>query len=244
MGQPLIGSGRYAQFKSSAGLLLRLELAIQAGEQATSVKQVSDGRDLYEHWRIAGKEQVNHVDLRRVAAAISRSSSAGLTSSTSASLATGGLPKLLQQLNENFDFTKAEVGTDKIGDVPVFFATGVWRAEKLAVAAPQAVKDGAIHFEKLPVHLPHQVEVLIGQQDYFPYRVDYQRWQPQDGKHVLKPAVTTEFFEVAIDDPLDPSQFQFQQPKINMTDRTNAFLQSMGLKPDDMAAKSPSETRR
>ena len=70
MGQPLVGSGVYAQLASSAGLLVRMELAIQAGEQATSVRQISDGRDLWEHWRMAGVERVNHIDLRAVEAAI------------------------------------------------------------------------------------------------------------------------------------------------------------------------------
>ena len=65
LGQPLIGSGSYAQLASNVGPLLRLELAIQAGEQATSVKQVSDGSVMWESWRIGGSTKLNRIDLRR-----------------------------------------------------------------------------------------------------------------------------------------------------------------------------------
>ena len=244
MGQPLVGSGKYAQLGSSVGPLLRLELAIQAGEQATSVKQIATVTDLWEHWRIGGKEKLNRIDLRRVQAAIKKAPGKALSTSTSSSLATGGLPKLLQQLNENFDFAKKPVRSGSIGEVPVMAVRGVWRAEKLAAAAPNAVEGDTIFFEKLPLHLPHEVEVLIGKSDAFPYRVTYQQFQSIEGKHELKPVVTTEFFEVAVNQPLDPSQFQFQEPaNISSTDRTDVFLQTLGLTPTEVA-RTPDETQR
>lgn len=240
MGQPLVGSGEYAQLRSSAGLLLRMELAIQAGEQAASVTQISDGRDLWEHWRMAGTERVNHVDLQRVENAVKQAPAGSATVATSANLASGGLPKLLLQLAENFEFDKAEVQSGKVGKVPVWFTVGVWKPERLAAAAPQAVTGDTISFEKLPVHLPHQVEVLLGQNDLFPYRVTYQRWHPQDGKHVLRPAVTTEFFEVAIDEQLDPTQFNYQKPtNLSVADRTDAFIQSLGIQTKPGVATKP-----
>lgn len=246
MGQPLVGSGEYAQLRSSAGLLLRMELAIQAGEQATSVKQISDGRDLWEHWRMAGTERVNHVDLRRVENALKQAPAGAATVATSANLASGGLPKLLHQLEQNFEFDKAEVQSGKVGQVPVWFAVGVWKPERLAAAAPQAVAGDTISFEKLPVHLPHQVEVLIGKDDLFPYRVTYQRWHSQDGKHVLRPAVTAEFFEVAIGTLLDPTQFNYQKPtNLSVADRTDAFIQSLGIQTNPgVASKSPVQQSR
>ena len=241
MGQPLVGSGEYAQLRSSSGLLLRMELAIQAGAQATSVKQISDGRDLWEHWRIGETERLNHVDIRRVDDAIKQAPGGAAIGATSANLARGGVPKLLSQLESNFDFTKAAISSGEIGDVPVWLALGVWKPERLAKAAPQAVDaEGNISFEKLPVHLPHQVEVLVGHQDLFPYRVTYHRFQAQDGKQLPKPAVTVEFFEVAIGGALDPSQFHFQQPSnISVADRTDAFIQSLGIRPSNGVATKP-----
>lgn len=239
MGQPLVGSGGYAQLRSSVGLLLRMELAIQTGEQATSVKQVSDGRDLWEHWRIGETERLNHVDLRRVQNAVKHAGGV-VIGATSANLASGGLPKLLQQLEQNFDFSKAEVRSGKIADVPVWIAVGVWNPAQLAAAVPQAASGDEIAFDKLPAHLPHQVEILLGQKDLFPYRVTYHQWHKQDGKHVLKPAVTTEFFEVAIGGELDPTQFHYQRPNhISVVDRTDAFIAALGIQIKSGVATKP-----
>ena len=244
MGQQLVGSGEYAQLESSAGLLVRMELAIQAGEQATSVRQISDGRDLWEHWRMAGVERVNHIDLRAVEEAIKQAPAGAITAGTSSNLAAGGLPKLLQQLVENFDFSKATVKSGRVGEVPVWFAVGVWNPTRLAAAAPQAVDGNTISFEKLPTHLPHQVELLLGKDDLFPYRVTYQRWRPSNGKHELFSAVTTEFFQRTLDEELDPSQFLYKRPdNVSVTDRTDAFLASIGLKPKPAVAAKPGAER-
>ena len=241
LGQSLVGSGTYAQAASTVGPLLRLELAIQAGEQATSVKQVSDGQVLWESWRIGQQNTLNRIDLRKVQAAARRAGPQAIPTSTSASLATGGIPKLLRQLEANFDFGQSKVRSGKIGDVPVFALSGVWRGEKLAKAAPKAVRKEKILFEELPDHLPHQVELLIGQSDYFPYRVTYQRWKTKDGKLALSPVVTTEFFEVSSkNEPIDMSQFVFQNPnKLAANDRTESFLKALGLKPTEVADRVP-----
>lgn len=240
MGQPLIGSGEYAQLRSSSGLLLRLELTIQAGEQATTVRQISDGRDLWEHWRIGEAERLNHVDMRRVDDAISRSPGGSAVGATSTNLARGGIPRLLSQLEENFDFSQAPPRSGKIGDVPVWSVTGEWKSERLVQAVPQAVDNGKIVYEKLPSHLPHHVEVLLGRKDSFPYRVTYHRIHEDEGKRVAVPMVTTEFYEVAIGEVLDASQFHFRQPdNLSTADRTEAFIRSLGLTSSTEIATKP-----
>lgn len=232
MGQPLVGSGEYAQLKATSGLLLRLELAMQAGGQASSVKQICNGRDLWEHWRLGDNEKLHHVDLRRVEAGLAGADSGETAGNASSDLARGGLPKLLSQLEQNFDFSKVPPRIGTTAGVEMWVVTGVWKQERLEQVAPEAAKDGTIIFKKLPVHLPHQVELQLGQSDLFPYRITYQRWSPQDGPAggLMKPAVTTEFYEVALNAPLDPSQFNYQQPNdIGVADRTGVFLKSLGI---------------
>ena len=235
MGQPLVGSGEYAQMTSSAGLFLRMSLSIQAGNQPTSVQQFKVGRDLWEHWRIGETERINHIDLRRVDEAVQR---AGGAVGTSANLASGGVPKLLAQLANTFDFDRAAVRPGKLGEVPVWFATGVWIGEKLAKAAPSAVDGDKIVYDRLPAHLPHQVELVLGREDFFPYRVTYLRYRTEDGKHVLRPAVTTEFYGVAIGYEIDPSQFNYKPPaNVSFSDRTDAFLKAMGIGSTEVAGR-------
>ena len=239
LGQPLVGSGRYAQLKSTTGLLLRMELAIQAGQQTTSIRHICDGSSLWEHWRIGENERVNQVDLKRVAKTLKQNPVP--LSMTSSNLASGGLPRLLSQLATNFDFDAGEVRSGKVGpkdgpNLDVWSVTGVWRSESLATAAPQAVAENKIVLEKLPTHLPHQVELVIGQSDFFPYRVTYQKWERKEKQLVLIPVVTTEFFEVRIGGALDPTQFQYAQPThVHVADHTDVFLKSLGVatRPND-----------
>lgn len=244
MGQPLVGSGEYAQLSSSAGLLLRLELSIQAGEQATSVKQISDGRDLWEHWISGEQQRVNHIDLRRVERTVKALPKGTYVGGTSANLAIGGLPQLLSQLSRTFEFGRAPVRSGRIGETPVWFATGIWHGELLAKAAPKAVRDGKIVYEMLPVHLPHQVELVLGKNDLFPYRVTYFRYQKLDLEHVLRPAVTTEFFDVEFGRKLNPAQFHYQTPKqMSFVDKTESFMQAMGIPLDTTMATKPEVDR-
>ena len=234
LGQPLVGTGRYAQLDSSSGLLLRLELAIQAGQQTTSVKQISDGRSLWEHWRIGQNERVNHIDLKRVARSV-KQYGPGTLSMNSSSLASGGLPKLFTQLSTHFDFDDQVVRTGNLGGLDVVALTGVWRAEKLAQAAPQAIDGQNIVFSRLPKHLPHQVEVILGKEDLFPFRVTYQKWEGSNPAR-LTPVVTTEFFEVSFDDVLDASQFHYERtPNLQAADQTDVYLKSLGIasRPDE-----------
>ncbi len=243
LGQPLVGSGSYAQLDSTTGLLLRMELAIQAGQQTTSIKHICDGSSLWEHWRIGENERVNQVDLKRVAKTLKQNPAP--LSMTSSNLASGGLPRLVTQLATNFDFDTTAVRSGTVGskegvNVNVWSVTGVWRAESLANTAPNAVVDNKIVLEKLPSHLPHQVELVIGQSDFFPYRVTYQKWEQKDKQLVLTPVVTTEFFEVRIGGALDPTQFQYEQPThVHVADHTDVFLQSLGVatRPNDVKSR-------
>lgn len=242
LGQPLVGSGEYAQLESSGGVLLRMELAIQAGEQATSVKQLSDGRHLWEHWRIGDSERVNHVDLRRVRKALHEAG--GVAVGATSNLASGGLPKLLQQLEANFDFSQSKVRSGKLASVPVWSTAGTWKPARIASAAPEAVTGQQVELHRLPSHVPHRVELLIGQKDLFPYRVTYYRQHEVDGKRTWKPVVTTEFFEVAIGESLDPTQFHYRQPtNLSVADRTDAFIHALGIRSPGEPVKPGMATR-
>ncbi len=228
MGQLLVGSGEYAQLRSSQGLLLRLELAIQAGGQATSIKQVCDGRHMWVHRRVGETESLRHIDLLRVERAIAASPVAIGLEHPMGTLASGGLPKLLARLADHFDFDRAPLRRGQLSQVPVWIATGVWKPEKLASVAPHAVNGGQIVLEELGGHLPHQVEIQLGQSDLFPYKLTYQRWETKDGHPQLVPAVTTEFFEVTLGGELDARQFIYHRPSnIGVADDTDLYLQNV-----------------
>ena len=237
MGQLLVGSGEYAQLRSSQGLLLRLELAIQAGGQATSIKQVCDGRHMWVHRRVGDTESLRHIDLLRVKRAIAASPVGIGLEHPLGTLALGGLPKLLACLADHFDFDRAPLRRAQLSHVPVWIATGVWKPEKLASVAPNAVNGGQIVLEELRGHLPHQVEIQLGQSDLFPYKLTYQRWETKDGHPQLVPAVTTEFFEVTLGGELDARQFIYHRPSnILVTDDTDLYLRNVSASAEKPSA--------
>ena len=226
LGQPLVGSGVYAQAKSTTGLLLRLELAIQAGGQASSVKQICSGTKLWEQWRIGEQERLHHIDLQRVNRELARNGSTPTAGSMSANLARGGLPKVLSQLDSHFDFNQIPIERDEISKEPMWKLTGRWRPDQLGKSHPDAVQDGQVMPDKLPIHLPYEVQVHVGQSDWFPYRITYRRAASESTR--LEPMVITEFYEVAIDEDIDGKQFIFHQPSnARIADRTDSFLQSL-----------------
>ena len=204
-----------------------MELSIQAGQQTTSIKQISNGQSLWEHWRIGDKERVNHIDLRRVERTLLKHP--GTLGMSSSNLASGGLLKLTTQLAANFDFDQQPVRTGQLGGIEVLGLAGIWKSDKLAAAAPNAVEGNQIHFDRLPTHLPHQVELIVGKDDLFPYRVTYQKWDGGDKPRLL-PVVTTEFFEVAVGGALDASQFHYEEPThLQVADQTEVYLESLGI---------------
>lgn len=230
LGDPLVGSGRYVQWKSSKGILLRLELGIQASKQTTSVKQLSDGRTLWEHLRIGKIERVNRIDLRKVYEAVSQNPPA--VAMTSANLAAGGLPRLTHQLNASFDFDSRQVSVASMGEerVPVYVVTGTWRPTVLAETIPGAVNNGEIALDAFPPHLPHEVELVVDRATLFPYRIAFKKWFDEDGIKVSTQVVTTEFFEVLFDREVDPVLFQYKEPTdAHVADRTDSFLNSLGI---------------
>ncbi len=62
-GQEVAGSGTYLQTQSQRGLLLRLELKLQVGDQQSSLQQVCDGRFLWVRRDVASGVSLGRVDM-------------------------------------------------------------------------------------------------------------------------------------------------------------------------------------
>ena len=235
LGQPLIGSGTYAQLRSSRGLLLRLELAVQMGDQQTSVKQVCDDRHLWIHRRWGEVDSLSRVDLRRVEQAAQATPEPLRADVMSSLLATGGLPKLLSQLLANFDFDAAPPRARMVGDTAVWTVVGTWQPDALRQLLPDSQKwvpKGESGLHQLPPHVPHRVVVTCGQDNLFPYRVEFNRVNEerrsagQPGDHTI---MTVELLEVELGKELDPRQFNYNPGNAKVADQTDLFIQSLGL---------------
>ena len=181
----LFGSGSYQELRRGGAAMVRLELSIQIGNQVSSLLQVCDGKVLWTYRKLLDETSLTRIDAERdlrrfkeVAAAPGREPPATLPG-------LGGLSWVLRGLDANFHFTSAELGRVKqpVKYVPVWRLEGGWRPERLMDLLPRlspeqktAIKQGKpADTTPLPKQLPDRVVLLLGQEDLFPYRIEYRR---------------------------------------------------------------------
>ena len=231
----LIGSGVYQQAGQGSERRLRLELKTQVGEEVASRLQVCDADTLWTYRESRDETQLERLDLRRVRAALRQARQLPPQSPVD-ELATGGLPKLLEGLQINFQTRTAEAGY--LGNAPMWAVELEWKPSVLAALVPEQQERIAAgqpcDFAELP-QLPQRVMVFLGHEDLFPRRIEFRR-RPfgtrdsgagEGNADDFATVVTLELTEVQINQPIDSRQFQYGPAAAS--DVTDAFLQSRGL---------------
>ncbi|MGI9457360.1 MAG: hypothetical protein ACR2NU_12420 [Aeoliella sp.] len=163
----------------------------------------------------------------------------------------GGLPMLLESLSEHFEFTTPR--PFRYGDQRVIGLVGRWRPEalaailtdtsdlsddKLTVEALRQQLDSYLAEHPLPSRIPHNVLVLLGQQDLFPYLIDYRGASdrladvslPDSALYQLSsnPLARLEFYDVRFDQQIDTSDFTYKPPpEPEWIDGTAAYLRRL-----------------
>jgi hypothetical protein len=242
-GNHLIGKGLYLQQGLGLDRKMRLELETPIGEQNLVLEQICDGQFIWQYQPpIARIKQsaperptVTRIDLHRVLLAMEQDKREQ-RSDVAGQLALGGLPKLMEGLRQSFRFNRAEAG--KLGSLPVWIATGSWRPEALAVfakdLADQAAKGHPLNLKWLPQQLPEEVSLYLGQDDLFPYRIEYRRRTAQQGRGAdtggdMLPIVVVEFCDVRLNTPIDSQQFEYRPGNADIVDTTQNFIKALGL---------------
>lgn len=236
-GHRLVGSGGYLQQGRGEGRLLRLELKIQVEDQVSSLQQVCDGRYLWMHQDLLGKNSLGKIDVRRVQRAW-RETRGVSTGPPTGLLALGGLPQLLTNLNDGFNFRS--VTESKLDGLSVWSLQGEWEKSRLVEMLPaQKARLEAgqpADLSKLAPQVPERVTIMLGRDDLFPYRIEYARRRPLDLQQPevlgeLKQVVLLELFEVQLNVPADPRQFVYNPGGLEAIDQTAAYLKSLNLDP-------------
>lgn len=219
--QPLMGAGHYWQGPSGS-LQSRLELQLQTDKKVCSWLQVCDGETLWTYQQFVESRKLTKVDVRQVLDA-QADSEAGPDAPLS--LGIGGLPEMLRRLNQSFTFSKPEPGT--LGQWPVVRLEGNWRPGMLAKLLPEqakAIEAGETpNLSKLEQHVPHRVTLYLGQNDLFPYRIEYERPSTSSGQ----PMLAMEFFEVRFDLPVDPERFTYRPSYRRVEDHTSQYIEKL-----------------
>ena len=237
-GQEVAGSGTYLQTQSQRGLLLRLELKLNVGDQQSSLQQVCDGRFLWVRRDVASGVSLGRVDMDRIREAIRTNGRPTWVDVSTNGLAVGGLPQVLAALAENFQFsTPRAVQSDRAS---AWVLDGRWKSDRLAELLPdqrEKIFSGQpADLTRLSPHLPTDVRVVLGRNDLLPYRIEYRRMDDvptapaQDGG-VSEPMVVLEILEIRRPEELDQGLFSYQPGNQEVMDYTDLYLQALKLAP-------------
>lgn len=238
-GYDLIGDGLYLQATSGNDLLLRMELKVQVGGQLCSSLQVSDGRQLWIEEQRCTERTVQRVDVREVALAL-RKAKPRLEELGGGRLPLGGLAEWLHSLEVNFQFVYG--GDRDLEGVPVSMLVGSWRKDRLLEMLPkqkEQIEAGQpADLSQIPAHLPQDVVLLIGHDDFFPYLIDYRRYQPATVTSSPQPKslLRVQIYEVRIGGPIDLRQFVYQPGQVDVIDATNTVTRLVGQRGAKQAA--------
>jgi hypothetical protein len=255
--QHTIGSGLYLQQGVGDARKFYLDLRIPLAQVAGNSKEqvlvrVCDGQYLWEHREVPDIEDsdaparstVTKVDIRRVRQALEQNQRS-ISSSAAHELMWGGLPKLLDGLQRSFRFTSVQAdrldapstGHEGVDSLQVWVATGSWRPEALSVLSASLANDAAqgkaVSVSKQAQQAPDEVSIYVGQDDLFPYRIEFRR-RAEKGRGAASaagaetvPIMQLAFFEVRLNGPIDANQFVYDH---NAEDKTGDVIKSLGGK--------------
>ena len=234
-GVSAIGSGVYSQ-GSAASHRLRLEMTFQIGSRRTSFQQIADGEYLWTRRELASAPTLTRVNIDRVLQIQEHNPHEPFRKGYVMGL--GGLPRLLASLPACFNFDSVNQTT--LGTMPMYIVRGVWnrnalshllRDQKEAILAGQPAD-----LTKLTEQVPDEVLVYLGREDLFPYRFEYRRTpasQTAVGSEPpqLRTMMVLEFFEVQINESIDPTMFLYEPGELDFDDETNHYIYRFGVWP-------------
>ena len=232
--QNTVATGQYFQMGQGTHRS-RLELEFNAGDEVASSFQLCDGRFVYRLQTFGGKRQFEFVDLNR----FTEQTSASSAFSPSNWIATGGLASLLEQFNQSFNFgAPKQITTDDQTQLTVI--RGCWNETELrhtlgnqaGAVFPSEEKirsRNAIPWNKIPLQLPHGIEVVFGNDAVlgaFPREIRYLKFapNPDGGAMRLQPMMTLQFSHPAETDQLTENMFVIRSSDIESVDTTGQYL--------------------
>lgn len=243
-GQLATGSGLYAQTRDSDLLRVRFEFKLQVADKSLTLLHVNDGSTLWIRRDDGANQTQAYINLRRISDAARqklKQAAPGLNLDPG-QLAVGGLAQLLASLGDHFEFGAAT--SAEISGIPMWELTGEWKQDQLARLLPgqrdQILAGQPADLSQLPAHVPTTVKLTLGRDRHFPlfpYRFEYGRLQSGSvsaqqeplNPATIRPLVTMELYEVRRPNDLLPDLFAYPIGDQNVEDRTETYLQQLGL---------------
>lgn len=240
--QQLAGSGHYVQVASLSGPLVRLELRIGLGDQVVSWLEVRGTQSYWLRRHIPPAAPVlGRVDLRQLRRQMLDEQAETLQPPQGDSwVLSGGLPRLLQALDEFFEFDPPQphelrfqpAPGESVARLPVFIVRGRWKTGYREQLTGSQEKNSGL--KSLP-QVPDEVELILGQPDtpfpLFPYRITF--WQQQTAGQPAEPRAqrrelfSLEFFHVSRHVPSDAGLFDYAPGDQEVENLTPGYVQRL-----------------
>jgi hypothetical protein len=252
----VIGKGSYEQVGRGEQRRFRLELVVPVGETMSSFQRIHTGKYLWVCEELGSQTTLAQIDVdlvRRVLAQ-RRGPRTAAGSGGGIAMPLEGLPKLLANLNDSFQFTTVRQGY--LDQLAVWRLEGTWKPAVLAEWAgdqkDKVLAGEPINWKSLPQQLPQRVVLTLGHDDLFPYRMEYLRDSAaagkQDDSNGAGTIATLEFFEVRLGGPIPPQRFVFQPGNRTVVNGTEAYLKQLGITdtapPEGQNSKAPAAVQR
>ncbi len=206
--------------------LFRFELDFQLEDRRRGFIQSSNGTTLWLYNNRGDEAQLQKVDLDRLTVALGEHGQ---------DVPLGGLPRLLADLDENFEFRtlgeskikNISIDETRIADIDVWVVQGVWRkgrARRLSKNQDEGNSSASPGIASFEPQVPHDVLLFIDREQLFPYRIRYRRLELAKGDESSQPRtlVEMELFKVRFDEPVNRSLFD-KPVNMQATDHTEAM---------------------
>lgn len=194
---------------------MRLELALKVGESAGSLLEVCDGNVLWtstqvDSGRKSGRKEKKEQSLvrRNVTQILEAARKHGEQAEARviADLGLGGIPGLLAAIEQEIQFSG--IKEDTLRGNPVIVIQGTWtEAFAARLQNPQQQPAGSA---LLPPFVPDSVRISIDRETGFPHQFMYLKRLPN--RDVQRAMLTFDFLDVAINQPVDSSEFAYEPP--------------------------------
>ena len=250
----LIGSGSYEQMGRQEQRRFRLELKVPVGDSMSSFQRIHTGKYLWVCEELGSQTTLAQIDVELVRRLVAQrqNSRAGSGPAGGIAMPLEGLPKLLANLNDSFQFSIVRQGY--LDQLAVWQLEGTWKpavlAEWVGKQKEKVLAGEPINWKALPPQLPQRVVLTLGHDDLFPYRMEYLRESAagkQNDPSGLGTIATLEFFEVRLGGPISPQRFVFQPGNRTVVNGTEAYLKQLGIterRRRTAASKAPAAVQR
>ena len=167
---------------------------------------------IYRFLSIEGETRLERIEIKRVVEAIEKLGCNDMPTEVGSLYAMGGLAGMLREMRNRYDFNTAPIMTnipEKNSTVGAWKIRGRLKPEIVATLTG----EGSGKKQTIPIHTPTTIDISIGVDDRFPYRIDY-FWTPDGAESTDEPFAYLVFYNLILHTrSISDSIFDYRPPE-------------------------------